>query len=257
MKNRIISQIGLAALLCVCASTVAGAQTNMVPNAGNGFNPFSPQMGMFPNAANGFNPFSSQMTTSILGSGAFGGFNPFYNLTNAGYYGGYYGYGDPTIAVTPYGIVPIGYGYNGYTGMGAPGPSDMQILRSAYAQGYQDAVSRDAQNSAINSGETPEPSGMTATPRGAPSRVPHGSDGVRMWRVGRGQVALRWQGDPRVASSVTFSVTDRSGRALRSTTVDQLPAEVRFTPPSNAVYYEAVVHYIDGGKNTIMGRLPQ
>ena len=88
-------------------------------------------------------------------------------------------------------------------------------------------------------------------------RVPHGSDAEKMWRPARGQVSLRWQGDPRIASSVTFSVTDRSGRTLRSTTVDQLPAEVRFTPPSNAAFYQVVVHYIDGKTNIIMGKLPQ
>jgi len=229
-------------------------QMGVIPNAANGFNPFGGQMGVIPNAATGFNPFNMQMNGVFPTAGSFGGYNPFAALANNGYYGGYYGYGgDPTIAVTPYGPVPVGTGYNGYTGTGYPPPSDAQILRSAYAQGYQDAVIQDAQSTAYNAA----PAGMTATPRGAYPRVPHGSDGVRMWRAGRGQVALRWQGDPRVASSVTFSVTDRSGRALRSTTVDQLPAEVRFTPPSNAVFYEAVVHYIDGGTNTIMGRLPQ
>ena len=56
---------------------------------------------------------------------------------------------------------------------------------------------------------------------------------------------------------MTFSVTDRFGRALRTTTVDQLPAEAHFSPPANAAFYEAVVHYVDGATNTIMGRLPK
>jgi hypothetical protein len=172
-------------------------------------------------------------------------------------YGGFYGFADPSLALTPLGMQPVGYGYNGFTETGYPAPTDWDILRSIYAQGYQDAASQQAAADAA-AAEAPPPVGMTARPRGAASRVPHGSDGVRAWRVGRGgQVALRWQGDPRIASSVTFELTDRSGRVLRGTTVDQLPAEIHFTPPANAVFYQAVVHYVDGASNIIMGRLPR
>ncbi len=75
--------------------------------------------------------------------------------------------------------------------------------------------------------------------------------------MGRGQVSLRWQGDPKLADSVTFELTDRSGRMLRRSTVSRLPAEVRFTIPANAAFYEADVHYTDGATNTIMSRLPR
>jgi hypothetical protein len=173
--------------------------------------------------------------------------------------GGYYGFTDPTIAVTPFGIRTLGYGYNGYTGMGAPMNPDWQMLRSIYAQGYQDAMNAAAAQAAANAAaadtaEAPETTGMTATPRGAVGRVPHGSDSVRVRRAG-GQIALRWQGDPRTVSSVTFELTDRAGRTLRRTTVDQLPAEVHFTPPAKAVYYQVIVHYVDGANNTIMSKL--
>lgn len=301
MKNQITSRLAIAAVFCLGAATVAGAQMNpaasrtwgpgliqaggqmsplaaraflngpsnnpsavlggqMIPlqsgTLGNGFvqgNPMMPNS-VIPNMANGFNPFNTQANTAV---GAFFGgaspFSTFYGAANngyaGGYYGGYYGGGDPTIAVTPYGVVPLGNGYQG-------GASDTQILNSAYAQGYQDAMSQAAQSVAANA-DANYPTGMTATPRGAVARVPHGSDGMRVSRVGRDQVNLRWQGDPRIASSVTFSVTDRSGRTLRSTTVSELPAEVRFTPPPNAAFYQAVVHYVDGATNTIMGRLPQ
>jgi len=173
---------------------------------------------------------------------------------NFGYYGGGNGYLDPTFTVSPYGnIVPLGYGYNGYTGSGLHDNTDWEMLRSLYAQGYQDAVAQ-VQTEGPDVGS---PTGMVATPRNAARRVPHGSDGVRMWKVGNGQIALRWQGDPRVASSVTFSITDKAGRTLRRTTVSQLPAEVRFTPPPGAVFYQVVVHYVDGANNTIMSRLPR
>jgi len=284
MKNQICTGIGIAAMFCVGTATVASAQMSVIPSAANGFSPFSSRMGVFPNTANGFSPFNAQMSMfpntangfspfnsqmsmfpntangfspfntqqngAVQGSGFFGGFNPSYGMTSTGNYGGYYGYGDPAFTVTPNGIVPLGNGYGG-------GPSDSEILQSTYAQGYQDAMNQAAQSAANNTGADTNPTGMSASPRGGLARVPHGSDGVRMWRVGRGQVALRWQGDSRIASSVTFSVTDRSGRALRSTTVSQLPVEVHFTPPPNAAFYQAVVHYVDGGTNTIMGRLPQ
>jgi len=220
----------------------------------NGSNPFGAQMStqVLPNAANGFNPFASMMSAGGIGSAfpnGLGIFNSGYGFGNGGYYGGYYGFGDPTIAITPNGPVALDNGYNN-------GPSDWQILRSAYAQGYQDAANQAALNEATANVAAPYPTGMTASPRGAIARVPHGSDGAKVWRVGNGQVAVRWQGDSRVASSVTVSVTDRAGRALRSTTLTQLPAEVHFTPPSNAVFYQVVVHYVDGANNTIMGRLP-
>jgi len=169
-------------------------------------------------------------------------------------------YYDPVMAVSPTGIQPLPGGYygpNGYYGPGYDSPANWDILRAIYAQGLRDGLK--AASPVDNTEPAPENGptmGMTARPRGAVSRVPHGSDGVRAWRVGRSQLALRWQGDPRVASSVTFQLTDRSGRVLRGTTVDQLPAEVKFTPPANAAYYQAIVHYVDGATNTIMGKLP-
>ena len=169
-----------------------------------------------------------------------------------GYYGGYSG---PTIAVTPFGLRNLGYGYDGYMGSGVPASPDWDYMRAMYEQGYQDALGATAAQNA-DQGEVSYPEGMTATPRGVVGRVPHGSDGVRMWRIGKTQVALRWLGDPRIASAITFTLTDKSGRPLRRSTVRELPAEVRFTPPANGVFYEAVVHYVDGATNTIMGRLP-
>jgi len=243
MKNRINTRIAIAAVFCLGTAAVAGAQA--IPAVTLGQNARQNALAMSAFLSGGVNPLFANAPVAV-----------------APYYGGYYGFGDPTLAVTPYGgVVPIGYGYNGYTGTGYPSPSDWQILQAAYAQGYQAAAAQAAYDAAANPADNtiypPGPVGMTATPRGAVSRVPHGSDGVRMWRVGGKQIALRWQGDSRVASYVTFSVTDRSGRTLRTTSVDQLPAEVHFTPPANAAFYEAVVHYVDGATNTIMGRLPQ
>jgi len=167
---------------------------------------------------------------------------------------------DPTLAVSPTGIRPLASGYygpDGYYGPGYDSAANWSILRAAYAQGVKDALNAAAPPATESVAPEPDTTiGMTARPRGAVSRVPHGSDNVRAWRVGKGQVTLRWQGDPRVASSVTFEITDRSGHVLRGTTVDQLPAEVKFTPPANAVYYQAIVHYVDGANNTIMGKLP-
>jgi len=283
MKNRINTRIAIAAVFCLGTATVAGAQriptvspgqgfpsTGTVPGPGTIPGPgFIPINGMINGqVSSGFNPLLAQQNAAAMSAFFNNGGSAFFAnpvLANGGYYGGYYGFGDPTLAITPYGgAVPIGYGYNGYTGTGYPSPSDWQILQAAYAQGYQAAAAQAAYDAAMQAANPenntiypPGPAGMTATPRGAVSRVPHGSDGVRMWRVGGKQIALRWQGDSRVASYVTFSVTDRSGRRLRSTDVSQLPAEVHFTPPANAAFYEAVVHYVDGATNTIMGRLPQ
>jgi len=287
MKNRTCTGFAIAAALCLGTATVAGAQVvrpgtgafpggsiypppsgslgngyngnafgnnGIMPNSANGFGMQSGAV--IPNSATGFNPFGMQNGSSMAGS-FFNSMNPFGAFyaggNNYNYYGGY-GFGDPSFAVTPYGIMPMGYGYNGYQGSGSPSPSDWEILRSAYAQGYQDAANQAAAAEENNTANNQN--GMTATPRNAVARVPHGSDGVRMWRSA-GRVALRWQGDPRLANSVTFSVADRSGRALRSTTVDTLPAEVHFTPPANAAFYQVVVHYVDGATNTIMGKLPQ
>ena len=276
MKQQIRNGICLAALFCIGLATMASAQTNQaggrtfIPNSGIGGqiislpvgglgNGFAQMTGQAtPNGANGFNPFAGLMGATGFGSSfpnGIGGFASGNGLGSGGYYGGYYGFGDPTFAVTPNGLVPLGYGYNGYTGSGAP--SDSEPLRSAYSRGYQEAANQAALNGAPNSAPADYPTGMTAVPRRAIARVPHGSDGAKVWRVGNGQVAVRWQGDSRIASSVTVSVTDRAGRALRSTTLNQLPAEVHFTPPSNAVFYQVVVHYVDGAKNTIMGRLPR
>lgn len=184
---------------------------------------------------------------------------------------GAYGYTGPSFTVTPYGgVVPLGYGYNGYTGSGYADNGEWDVLRQAYSQGFQEALAQaraqDAQRAAAQASEqTAPPSdnedtttlrGMTATPPGAVHRVPHGADSVRSWRVGR-QVALRWQGDPRTASSVKFELTDSSGRTLRSATVSQLPAEVHLTPPPGTAFYRATVQYVDGANNTIMSTLPR
>jgi len=169
-----------------------------------------------------------------------------------GMYGGGYGYGDPAFAVTPYGLQPVGDGYGGYNTPSAP---NWDMLRAIYAQGYQDAANAAAANAYADNAQASVPSGMTATPRGAVSRVPHGNDGVRVSRVGRGEMSLRWQGDPSTVSSVTFELVDSSLRPLRRTTVDQLPAEARFTPSPSAAFYQVIVHYIDGATNTIMGRV--
>jgi len=211
--------------------------------------------------------FNGQMSMPVIsGNGnGFAGFNSGFGFGSpfSMIYGGG-GYGQ-TIAVTPFGIQELGYGYNGYTGAGEqPGP-DWQILRAIYAQAYQDAVNANTANNAnaANSDASGDqsavapPTGMTATPRAYSGRVPHGNDDVRAWRVGGKQIALRWQGDPKIASSVTFEINDASGRALRRTTVDQLPAEVRFLPPATAAFYQVKVHYVDGATNTIMSRLPK
>jgi hypothetical protein len=189
--------------------------------------------------AQGYSPFQGAISSPIV-------------VANSPYY-------DPIVAVTPGGMQALRSGFYGPTGYypsGYDSPANWDILRAAYARGAMDALN------AVAPAETVEPApdptiGMSATPRGAVSRVPHGSDGVRAWRIPSGQVMLRWQGDGRIASSVTFQITDRSGRALRGTTVDQLPAEVKFTPPANAAYYQAIVHYVDGATNTIMGKLPR
>jgi len=190
------------------------------------------------NAQGGF-PFTGPLSSPIV-------------VANSAYY-------DPIVAVTPGGLQALRSGYYGPTGYynnGYDSPSNWDILRAAYARGAMDALNSVAPDDTLE--PAPDPTiGMTARPRGAVSRVPHGSDGVRAWRVGTGQVSLRWQGDPRIASSVTFQITDRSGRVLRGTTVDQLPAEVKFTPPANAAFYQAIVHYVDGANNTIMGKLPR
>lgn len=173
-------------------------------------------------------------------------------IANSGFY-------DPALAVSPTGIRPLATGYygpDGYYGPGYDSLANWSLLRAVYAQGVRDTLNATAPPAEIVVPEPDPTIGMTARPRGAVSRVPHGSDAVRAWRVGKGQVTLRWQGDPRVASSVTFEITDKSGRVLRGTTVNQLPAEVKFTPPANAAYYQAIVHYVDGANNTIMGKLP-
>ena len=173
-----------------------------------------------------------------------------------GYYGGAYTFGDPTLAFTPYGIQNLGYGYNGYVGAGSPEPPEWEMLHSIYAEGYQDATNPDAsQTVADDSENVAYPSGVALAQRGLVARVPHGSDSVKMWRVAPGRLALRWQGDPRIANSVTFELTDRAGRTLRRATVTRNPAEVRFAPPRNAAFYKATVQYVDGASNTIMSRL--
>ena len=199
----------------------------------------------------GLAPIAASAQTAIRG----GSYN-FGPPTYVPIYGGYYGSSEPSIAVTPFGARPIGYGYNGYTGSGAASDTDWDMLRTLYEQGYQAAIDGSAGNSYADSGEMSYPTGMTATPRGVTGRVPHGSDGVKMWRVGRSSVVLRWMGDSRIASSVTFELTDKAGRTLRRTTLRQLPAEVHFIPPANAYYYLANVRYVDGATNTIMSRLP-
>jgi len=297
MKHRAPITIAAAAALCLGSASLSGAQTNagqnLIPPPGNipgpgfvpgtgfngggffpggfqtanqafgafggGFSPFGAQM-------SAFNPFNSLMAfNGQAGSGAGFSFtrgvnqeNGAFAGRNGGFYGGYYGFSDPAFTVTPNGLVPMDYGYGGYPGTGGPAQSDWDVLRSTYNQGYQDALDAAAAQANGEGNADTNATGMTATPRNTVRAVPHGSDDVKMWRIGRSsQIALRWQGDPRVAASVTFSVTDRSGRTLRSTTVNQLPAEVRFTPPANAVYYQALVHYVDGKTNTIMGKLPQ
>jgi len=216
-----------------------------------GFQGFGPSFGgMNPNLGNatGFTNFTGfsgggfQMPLSAGQGGAIIG-----GPTGGGYYGGG-GYGqDSTLVVSPYGVYPADNG-----------PSPQDVMRAAYQQGYIEAQREAMAQQMIGPGTTAPSTpvnGMTATPSYVRNRVPHGSDGVRAWRVGN-QVALRWQGDPRIANSVTFSITDRNGRAIRGATVSELPAEARFTPTANAAYYEAVVHYVDGQTNTIMGKLP-
>lgn len=257
-----------AAVLGTSALAVQAQQGFVIPGPGGAAIPTTGG-NMLSGSNAGFFPMAGNSAFGNLGSGYFFGFNPAIGsgLMGAGYspYGGYYGYNDPTIAVTPFGIQPLGYGYNGFTGtgegynnsagMGAFNPN-WAILNNAYSQGYQDALNMENSDTTQNNANTDTaPQGMTATPRNSVSRVPHGSDSVRMWRVGRGEIALRWQGDGRIASSVTFALTDRDGKVLRRTTVDQLPAEVRFTPTKNAMFYQVNVRYVDGATNTIMGRL--
>ncbi|HLJ54993.1 MAG TPA: hypothetical protein VKT77_08120 [Chthonomonadaceae bacterium] len=217
-----------------------------------GFQGFGPSFGgINPNLGNatgftnytGYNTGGFQMPLSASQGGAIIG-------GGGGYYGGgAYGQNDPSLVVSPYGVYPAGNGNDG--------PSSQDAMRAAYQQGYIEAQREAMAQQMIGPGTTAPSTavGMTATPYNLRNRVPHGSDGVRAWRVGN-QVALRWQGDPRIASSVTFSITDRNGRAIRGATVNELPAEARFTPTDNAAYYEAVVHYVDGQTNTIMGKLP-
>jgi hypothetical protein len=243
MKVQTVKQIAFTA-------GVIGIAVVSFPSRGTAqFNGQPISMPVISGNVNGFTGFN----------GGYGFGNPFPIL-----YGGD-NYTGQSVAVTPFGIREIGYGYNGYTGAGEqPGP-DWQMLRAIYAQAYQDAFNTVTANSAnapnndasVNPSEVAPPTGMTAAPRGFSGRVPHGNDDVRAWRVGGKQIALRWQGDPKIASSVTFELNDSSGKPLRRTTVSQLPAEVRFMPPANAAFYQVKVQYIDGATNTIMSRLPK
>lgn len=197
--------------------------------------------------------------------GIFGSANNGYPFGNGYFYRGYSDVFDPFNSVWGYGgvvINPYLYGYGQYT---YPQTTfdGMNTLRSAYAQGYRDAAAQagaaaNQQQSIQEQAVAPDvPTGMSADPRpNVPTRVPHGEDRVKAWRVGN-QLVLRWIGDPNTVSRVTFALTDRSGRTLRRTSTATLPAEVRFSPSASTAFYELTVQYIDGGVNTIMSRLPR
>ena len=208
--------------------------------------------------------------------------SPSIGIVQRPYFGGTYSFGDPAFMVTPFGLqaVDLGsfgmsstgfrqFGYdsfamspfedatygtrnNGSSGSGFPATPTWEMLQETYAQGYRDAVNttrQAADRNANDAGAIPSPRRYLGPP------VPHGADSVRASRLSNGQLTLRWVGDPRVASSISFALTDRSNRTLARTTISRLPAVVHFTPSPGAAFYEVVVHYIDGGTNTIMSRL--
>lgn len=235
-KN-IVNMTLATALLCTVLAGASAQRNRSINPATGGMGQLNGNVsqrgaGIHPDPTNFGNVFT-------FGAGVYGYGGPGFFIVP-----GYSQYTDPPMAITPSGIIPLGYGDDGYGNYGFG-----YLPYGGYMNGYADALNNmDAngvnpdQNNAPDNGWT----GYVIT------RVPHGNDQVGAKRLTNGMVALRWQGNPKNISSITFALTDSKGRVLRSQTITSPPAEVRFNRPANASFYEAFIRYIDGASNTVM-----
>jgi hypothetical protein len=153
---------------------------------------------------------------------------------------GYRGYRDgPPLAITP----------NGLYALDGPGISYNYVIENGNTPIQYDVYD---ENSNANNDYA---SANRQIGYYRPSRVPHDRDHIQAKRLKNGEIQLNWKGDPRIVAGIRFALLDRNGKALKQTTVTRLPGAAQFTRPRTAVYYGAMIYYIDGKTNTFLSRI--
>lgn len=192
-------------------------------NGSNGVNNFT--NGGYP--ANGYNA-----VTSAAGSGysnyALGASGNYLSGTNGAYNNAPYFYGAD----------PYSYGASGFVY-----PQGGAIVQGSDGQIY-DPFSVDGSVNPYFS-----QNGVTVA---APFQL---SDQIEAVKLSGNRVRIVWSGDPRPVASMKFSLLDSRRNELRTTVVNDLPAEAIFTRPSTAAYYRVVILYGDGATRSIVAAL--
>ena len=89
-----------------------------------------------------------------------------------------------------------------------------------------------------------EPNQPSANP--AFSDIPRKSEAIEAEIEKDGRVFIKWEGEPGLVKSITFSLLDKDKKTLKTTIVNRLPAETRLTMTNKTAYYRVQIDYVNG-----------
>ena len=166
------------------------------------------------------------------------------NLNNGFYGNNYLGY------LNNYGPYITGSDpYANIYDQGVPYRQNGAIILGANGQLYDTTANNGNGGIVDPSEEQGNASGMINV---APTQL---NDQIEAVRLSGNRVKIAWAGDPRPVASMKFSLLDRQRNEVRTTVVNDLPAQATFTRPSNAVYYRVVILYGDGATRSLVAPL--
>jgi hypothetical protein len=163
------------------------------------------------------------------------------------------GYDVPYFQVSPRGI------QNGYIG---PNGSYSQPAdpRSAYAYPESSQIGATSSGSLIapfSGNGQPADSSQTGAQNSnlTGKAIPRTSDIFEAKIEKDNNLFIKWTGEPRLVSSITFALLDKDRKPLKQEKITKLPTQARLSITSKTSYYQVYVEYVNGTTTNVISPL--
>ncbi len=128
-----------------------------------------------------------------------------------------------------------------------------------FGYGYGPSVQLNSDGTTVNDndpdlynyyGANYDNSRSNANNRSASGALPRTSDSIDVSREAGGRIVIRWNGEPRAVTRITYGLLDKGRRPLKQYVANR-PMEMRMTKTRYAAFAQVVVQYINGTTNSI------
>jgi len=169
------------------------------------------------------------------------------------------GYDVPYFQVSPRGV------QGGYIGPDGPysQPADS---RTAYAYPNNSQIGSLGSGSIVApfSGPATDPSkadasgqtsDATKSDQFAGKAIPRTSDTFEAKIEKDNNLFIKWSGEPRMVSSITFALLDKDRKPIKQEKITKLPTQARLSITSKTSYYQVFVEYVNGTTTNVISPL--